>query len=128
MREAGPFESVGEFHGWFAGLYRRGVTDQSVLKCDKAFRNELPDDCDIKFTHSDLHASNILITPKPYRVLAIIDWEQSGWMPEYWEAMKALYSAPKKADWAQKYLPMMLHQYRNVWESWDFFSRAMGPV
>ena len=43
------------------------------------FCHELSDDSSIKFTHGDLHRSNIIITPsKPYSVLAIVDWEQSG--------------------------------------------------
>jgi len=56
--------------------------------------SRLPFDSPIVFTHSDLNPSNILITPRgvnlPVRVLAVIDWEQSGWMPSFWE-----YSKPK---------------------------------
>jgi hypothetical protein len=28
----------------------------------------------------------------PARIVAIIDWHQSGWFPEYWEFGKAVYS------------------------------------
>ncbi|KAJ3509266.1 hypothetical protein NLJ89_g5317 [Agrocybe chaxingu] len=52
----------------------------------------LPYDSPIVFTHGDLSFSNIMITPRsapgPARVLAIIDWEQSGWMPDFWEYCK----------------------------------------
>lgn len=48
------------------------------------FRHDLPDDCAIKFTHGDLHRSNIIVTPtRPYRILAVVDWEQSGWLPYF---------------------------------------------
>lgn len=63
------------------------------------FRQDLPDDSAIEFTHGDLHRSNIQITPsKPYRVVAIVDWEQSGWLPAYWEARKAQYTADRNDE------------------------------
>lgn len=44
----------------------------------------------ITFTHGDLHRSNILVSLEdPAQVVAIVDWEQSGWYPEYWEYCKA---------------------------------------
>lgn len=55
----------------------------------------LPFDSPIVFTHSDLNFSNILITPRSSnetpQVLAIIDWEQSGWMPSFWEYSKQMF-------------------------------------
>jgi len=58
------------------------------------FRDSLPDNSPITFTHADLHPSNILVTSDaPYRVVAIIDWHQSGWYPDYWEYYKATYTA-----------------------------------
>ncbi|KKZ65183.1 hypothetical protein EMCG_08972 [[Emmonsia] crescens] len=40
------------------------------------FRHDLSDNSAVKFTHGDLHRSNILVTrSRPYRVLAIVDWE-----------------------------------------------------
>jgi hypothetical protein len=54
------------------------------------FRKDSPDDSAITFTHVDLHRSNILMTcSKPYHVLAIVDWEQSGWLAAYWKVRKA---------------------------------------
>lgn len=79
LRKAGPFESVREFHDWFAGLCRRGATDQAVANVDESSRNDLSDDCAFKFTRSDLHRSNILITPKPTIFLpSSIGTRQSG--------------------------------------------------
>ncbi|KAF8961080.1 kinase-like domain-containing protein, partial [Flammula alnicola] len=52
----------------------------------------LPYDSPIVFTHGDLNFSNIMITPRsvkdPPSVVAIVDWEQSGWMPSFWEYSK----------------------------------------
>jgi hypothetical protein len=54
-----------------------------------------PSSSPIKFTHRSLHPTDILVSPLgtgPARIVAIIDWHQSGWFPEYWEFYKAVYS------------------------------------
>lgn len=54
------------------------------------YRDMLPDDFDIHFTHANLIPVDIMVSKdSPCRVLAIIDWEQSGWYPAYWELCKA---------------------------------------
>lgn len=84
-------------------------------------------DSEIKFTHGDLHQSNVLITrSEPFHVLAIVDWEQSGWLPVYWEARKAQYTADRNDEWSKKYLPMILCQYTSTWDPWDYYTTAMG--
>lgn len=91
------------------------------------FRHELPDSCAIKFTHGDLHRSNIIVNSHPpYRTLAIVDWEQSGWLPAYWEARKAQYMADRCEEWSTRYLPMILDQYTAAWDPWDYYTTAMG--
>jgi thiamine kinase-like enzyme len=83
------------------------------------FRCGLLDDCAIKFTHVDLHTSNIMITcSKPYRVIALIDWEQSGWFPEYWEARKAEWVYSKCEGWTAEYVSMILSLYASTEDSW----------
>jgi hypothetical protein len=45
-----------------------------------------PSSSPIKSTHCDLHPTDILVSPLgtgPARIVAIIDWHQSGWFPEY---------------------------------------------
>jgi hypothetical protein len=91
------------------------------------FRQGLPDNIDIKFTHGDLHRSNIILTnSNPPRVAAIVDWEQAGWLPAYWEDRKAHLTADYEGDWSEKYLPMILHQYTDTWGPWDYYTTAMG--
>ncbi|OJD16947.1 hypothetical protein AJ78_02929 [Emergomyces pasteurianus Ep9510] len=95
--------------------------------CTKSSRADLPDDCAIRFTHGDLHPSNIMVSQsEPSRVISIIDWEQSGWMPEYWEARKAHCTAEFKGEWATKYLPMILHQYESTSEAWWWYTSSTG--
>jgi thiamine kinase-like enzyme len=126
MSEAGPFDTVQKFHNWFTFLYRKPMSDPYSVPIEP-FRDDLPDDSPINFTHGDLHRSNILITSsQPYRVLAIVDWEQSGWLPAYWEVRKAQYSADRNEDWSTTYLPMVLCQFTSTWEPWDYYTIAMG--
>jgi len=42
----------------------------------------------IKFTHGDLSPCNILV--ENGHVTGILDWEEAGWYPEYWEYIKAM--------------------------------------
>jgi thiamine kinase-like enzyme len=91
------------------------------------FRYGLPDDCAIKFTHGDLHTSNIMITcSKPYRVIALIDWEQSGWFPEYWEARKLEWVYSKCEGWTAEYVPMILSLYASTQDSWGWYMASLG--
>ena len=91
------------------------------------FRQCLPDDIEVVFTHGDLHRSNIILTlSSPPRVIAIVDWEQAGWLPAYWEDRKAHFTANYLGEWSEKYLPMILDQYTDTWEPWDYYTTAMG--
>jgi hypothetical protein len=33
-------------------------------------------------------------------IMALLDWEQAAWRPEYWEAMKIVYGIQSPVDWA----------------------------
>lgn len=126
MFEAGPFATVKDFHDWFTFLPRRRMSDPYSVPVEP-FRHELPDSRAIKFTHGDLHRSNIIVThSRPYHTLAIVDWEQSGWLPAYWEARKAQYTADSCDEWSTRYLPVILDQYTSTWDPWDYYTTAMG--
>lgn len=79
------------------------------------FRYQLPDNAAIKFTHGDLHRSNTIVTgSEPRPVVGIVDWEQAGWLPEYWEARKARWTAHWTEEWSTTYLPMILEPYEST--------------
>lgn len=75
------------------------------FKDEEAFSQLLryPDDSsrrghDILLTHADLNLRNILVDritrsdgSRGWRVVGIVDWENSGFFPEYWECTKALF-------------------------------------
>ncbi|KAJ5413493.1 kinase-like protein [Penicillium sp. CMV-2018d] len=122
--EAGPFTTVQEFHDWFTFLCRKRMRDPHSVPTEP-FRYDLPDDSAIKFTQGDLHRSNIIISFRnQYRVLAIVDWEQSGWLPEYWEARKMEWTVSDK-EWA-KYPPLILDQYKSTVEAWWWYTASLG--
>ncbi|KAK6514937.1 hypothetical protein TWF506_007294 [Arthrobotrys conoides] len=107
---AGPFTTVRTFHDWFAYLPRPW---EARDRSPDPLRAHLIDDSDIVFTHGDLHPSNIMISyPKNKEndeiVLTIIDWHQSGWLPEYWEGCKARWTAEIDSAWSEIYLPKFL--------------------
>lgn len=60
----------------------------------------------IRFTHADIAPRNIMV--ENGRITGIIDWEEAGWYPEYWEYIKAMYAVG--GDWAIKW-PLYIDKY-----------------
>lgn len=53
---------------------------------------------DIVLTHGDIAPRNILVHGS--KIVAVLDWELTGFYPEYWEYVKALYLP----DWDQNWI------------------------
>lgn len=64
----------------------------------------------IVFTHGDINPRNIII--KNNNIVSILDWEMSGWYPEYWEYVKTLSSVKWSSDW--------VIYAQNITENYDF--------
>lgn len=125
--KAGPFPSGKDFNDWFSLL------PQSWLPLSKnykdPYRSLLPDCEDIKFTHGDLHRGNIIISScKPARILAIVDWEQAGWYPDYWEYCKALYTCSYEDEWRRDWVDNFLSPRLQVFLVFSEYIMAMGSV
>lgn len=63
----------------------------------------------IVFTHGDVRPANIMVQQdegKSWRVVSIVDWEMSGFYPDYWECIKATnnLTPAESTDWYQ-FLP-----------------------
>ncbi|PNP61593.1 hypothetical protein FNYG_13664 [Fusarium nygamai] len=113
---AGPFSSAADFHDY---LDPTSITEP--------YREMLPDDCDIHFTHADLNPVNIMVSKdSPCRVLAILDWEQSGWYPAYWEFCKAELTIEPHSEWQAVYLPKILDEPDCV-ESFYSYISSFAP-
>ena len=71
----------------------------------KFLRNLMPDDRgQCVFTHGDIRPANIMVDEDgggTWRVVAVIDWESSGFYPEYWESVKMTnnLSLKEHSDW-----------------------------
>ncbi|PGH15523.1 hypothetical protein AJ80_05540 [Polytolypa hystricis UAMH7299] len=125
---------VPEVYGWRVDgdevfIYMEHIQGQTL---EQLWGTLEPDDCvsicnELRTIHGDLHRSNIIATgSKPYRILAIVDWEQSGWLPAYWEARKAQFTADTNEKWSKEYLPMILDPYTSTWDPWGYYIMAMG--
>jgi thiamine kinase-like enzyme len=90
------------------------------------YRKNLPDDSDIVYTHGDLHRSNIIISSTAPQVVALVDWEQSAWLPAYWDDCKAHWTAEYLGEWAVKYLPLIVDQHKSVQEAWWYYTNPVG--
>jgi len=71
----------------------------------------------IVFSHADFHPRNIMVVDGPDGVIelsGILDWEASGFYPEYWEQLKAMNtrSIRDTSDWWE-YLPTSILGYDN---------------
>lgn len=90
----GPFKTEAEFNNFVLDLLRG---TPSLVR--RALADALDVNSRIVFTHSDLTPRNIIV--KGDRVQALLDWEYSGWYPEYWEYVKFFDRPTTCKDWKQ---------------------------
>ena len=76
----------------------------------------------IVFTHGDIRPSNVII--RNGDLSGIIDWEMSGWYPEYWEFTKALYNWRWQDDWGT-YLLRVLKPYHRELLSYKLLAEVL---
>jgi aminoglycoside phosphotransferase (APT) family kinase protein len=51
--------------------------------------------------HADIHPGNIIMSAGSADVLAIVDWHEVGWCPDFWEYIRAFWTVDWKVkdDW-----------------------------
>jgi len=76
-----PFESIERFHSQLGHDFILG--SDRHREAWPRFRAMGNRQYCTKFTHSDIAPRNVLV--KNGRIAAIVDWENAGWYPEYWE-------------------------------------------
>ncbi|KAH7876988.1 kinase-like protein [Lentinula edodes] len=89
----GPFPNERAFNDHLI-VVAEPYMDETTLP---SIRARMSDDHRICFTHGDLTPRNIFV--QGGNVTAIIDWEESGWYPEHWEFVKALWCTLKDPEW-----------------------------
>lgn len=85
---AGPFACEPDFHAHIAPPHSLAALPAAAraLIADVHSRTHA-----ICFTHADLNPWNVFVDAASGRITGIIDWENAGWYPEYWEFTKAFY-------------------------------------
>ncbi|KAK9604420.1 hypothetical protein V6Z93_002388 [Aspergillus fumigatus] len=122
--KTGPFSSVRAFNDWFASLHQLRLGH----KYDDPNRPLLPDSGEIKLTHGDLNRRNIIVaSTSPIRVV-IVDWQQSGWYPDYWEYCKAVFTCWYEDEWRRDYIDKFLQPQTEVYFVFSEYTMAMGAV
>lgn len=69
-------------------------------------KNSFRDDHEIVFTHGDLAPRNIIVDDD-YHVAAILDWENGGWYPAWWEHFTLYYVVYQVKKW-EPYVSIIL--------------------
>ncbi|KAI9376151.1 kinase-like protein [Aspergillus egyptiacus] len=100
--EGGPFEDEDQFNQFLFSKILPNVP--SALRCfaTGAFTNNHS----IVFAHGDLSPSNILVDGQGH-ITGLIDWENAGWYPEYWEHARAYQDFNAVPGWSA-YLSLIL--------------------
>ncbi|KFY82293.1 hypothetical protein V500_10650 [Pseudogymnoascus sp. VKM F-4518 (FW-2643)] len=123
---AGPFQDPTSFYDWFSQIASPRPYDPEAPI--HPMRPGLPNDPSIVFTHADLHRSNIMVTKldsEAPRILAIIDWHQSGWYPAAWEFFKTRTTCRGQDKWEDEYIFEFLQSHRGT-VNWSYFVNNLG--
>jgi tRNA A-37 threonylcarbamoyl transferase component Bud32 len=94
----GPYETEEAFNEGIVEAMRTfsgGIFTEMVVDMVKA----LPKHKSV-FTHGDIAPRNIIV--RDGKVVAILDWELSGFYPEYWEYVKALHLPSWETGWIKE--------------------------
>ena len=93
--EGGPFDTEQQFNESNWGDLVQSAPD--LLRHYAKYA--LTDDHEIVFTHADISPRNILV--EEGHVIVILDWEDAGWYPAYWEYTQVLRQLKLVPDWPE---------------------------
>ncbi|KAB8261536.1 kinase-like domain-containing protein [Aspergillus pseudonomiae] len=120
----GPFPTLKAFNDWFASLHQLRFSH----RYDDPNRCLLPDIGDIKFTHGDLNRRNIIVSSTNPVQIVVVDWQQAGWYPDYWEYCKALFTCWYEDEWRKDFIDKFLQPRTDVYFVFSEYTMAMGAV
>ncbi|KAI1781467.1 phosphotransferase enzyme family protein [Hypoxylon cercidicola] len=120
----GPYSDEYAFNRGLIQAWTTGRDDPWVLNLCEMLRTTMKDH-KVVMTHNDYDPRNILV--RGSEVVAVLDWEQSGFYPEYWEYCRALWRPSWDRSWMKEgfvdkvlepYLEeydVMRHTSYNIW-------------
>ncbi|KAI2689662.1 hypothetical protein DTO013E5_1233 [Penicillium roqueforti] len=79
----------------------------------------------IVFTHGDLNPRNILA--ENGKITGIVDWENAGFFPEYWEYTKMHYTVRSLTRWLVDVVDRVFEGYRDELHVENMLSDLSGP-
>ncbi|KAI0333962.1 hypothetical protein GY45DRAFT_1318823 [Cubamyces sp. BRFM 1775] len=101
----GPFANEHDFNDWRVSRFKRfgdrhAPTAARIAEIRKLMREDHP----IVFTHGDINRRNVLVRihgdgPDDVEITALLDWEQAGWRPIYWEGRKWIWEDGDTPVW-----------------------------
>ncbi|KAE9400988.1 kinase-like protein [Gymnopus androsaceus JB14] len=102
----GPFQTEEQFNDFRMEYFNQTPWSDipEVVAQVADIRRRMPVDSNIVFTHGDINQRNLLIDvkgdrPEDVQITALIDWEQAGWRPAYWEKLKIRYQSGVGPQW-----------------------------
>ncbi|KAI0391532.1 kinase-like protein [Xylariaceae sp. FL0594] len=100
-------DSEQAFNEWLISEIRSVVAP--LVK--EAFARRLRTGHRIVLSHCDLTPRNIMVDEEGKNITGLIDWENSGWYPEYWEYVKFFhsYSTDGWRNYAEYIFPEIYH-------------------
>jgi len=107
----GPFASYRDFNQFLLSRFEfMNVTTEGRAEFEGLKKEVLGgEQRHVVFTHSDIVPRNILIDDDN-KIVAILDWEMAGWMPEQWEYVKAMWIGQYDEGWPE-FVSKFLHSY-----------------
>ena len=97
----GPFENHEQFHTFLRAGHPLELFDRTDTEWMGLVHHTHSQKYVSKFTHGDLAPRNIMCK-RDGTITCILDWETSGWFPEYWEYTKANYAPRCDEDWVSQ--------------------------
>ncbi|GKZ29632.1 hypothetical protein AbraIFM66950_005786 [Aspergillus brasiliensis] len=117
QREELRFQSEAEFNKYLTDPFGEDTRRRAAKSHDIPHA--------IHFTHGDLNPRNILV--ENGRISGIVDWENAGWFPEYWEYTKAHYCVRYVMRWLVDVVDRVFEGYRDELHVENMLSDLLGP-
>ncbi|PGH34293.1 hypothetical protein GX50_02876 [[Emmonsia] crescens] len=113
-RTPGPFNSTTEFADDLTQFIFHPEQNMNQKPITTLYEKKY----DVCFTHSDLHMSNIIV--QDGRLFGLIDWENAGFKPEYWEFVRAMWPYGGDKRHTAIYHTAFGDKYEDEWEAEAF--------
>ncbi|KXS93969.1 hypothetical protein AC578_1754 [Pseudocercospora eumusae] len=117
---AHPLANEADFNDFILDLY--AATPRAIKA---ALRKNLTTIHVLKFTHANLSPRNIIVANG--EIVALVDWEYSGWYPQYWEYVKFFECETDCRDWKEYAEDIFDRQYSDFLVTFQAIARWQKP-